>query len=118
MVLADSGYDDNKIERAIIEKKWSFIIALNKGRSVKSERQYSSTARSRGWFPVAELFRTHCRVGWRPVRTFTNGAKKKRMDFRIRQIVGYLRHVGKVQLICSEFKKNPMVGGSILPAVI
>ena len=29
------------------------------------------------------------------------------MDFRIRQIVGYLRYVGKVQLICSEFKKRP-----------
>jgi hypothetical protein len=118
LVLADSGYDDSKIETAIIQKKWSFIIALNKTRSVKSERQYLSTPRSRGWVHVAELFRTHCRVGWRPVRTFTNGAKRRRMDFRIRQIVGYLRHVGKVQLICSEFKKNPMVGESTLPAMI
>lgn len=118
LVLADSGYDDCKIEKAIIEKKWRFIIALNRTRSVKSERQYLSTPRSRGWVHVAELFRTHCRIGWRPVRTVTNGAKRKRMDFRIRQIVGYLRHVGKVQLICSEFKKNPMVGESILPAMI
>lgn len=118
LVLADSGYDDSKIERAIIEKKWGFIIALNKTRSVKSERQYLSTPRSRGWVHVAELFRTHCRIGWRPVRTVINSAKRKRMDFRIRQIVGYLRHVGKVQLICSEFKKNPMVGESTLPAII
>lgn len=29
------------------------------------------------------------------------------MDFRVRQIIGYLRYVGKVQLICSEFKKRP-----------
>jgi len=29
------------------------------------------------------------------------------MEFRIRQIIGYLRYVGKVQLICSEFKKRP-----------
>lgn len=28
------------------------------------------------------------------------------MEFRTRQIKGYLRHVGKVQLICSEFKKR------------
>lgn len=118
LVLADSGYDDSKIETAIIQKKWNFIIALNKTRSVKSERQYVNTTKSRGWVHVAELFRTHCRVGWRPVRTFTNSVKRKRMDFRIRQIVGYLRHVGKVQLICSEFKKNPMVGESILPAMI
>jgi CRISPR/Cas system-associated endonuclease Cas3-HD len=29
------------------------------------------------------------------------------MEFRIRQIIGYLHDVGKVQLICSEFKKRP-----------
>lgn len=29
------------------------------------------------------------------------------MEFRIRQIIGYLGHVGKIQLICSEFKKRP-----------
>lgn len=29
------------------------------------------------------------------------------MEFRIRQINGYLRYVGKVQLVCSEFMKRP-----------
>ena len=29
------------------------------------------------------------------------------MEFRIRQIKGYLRHVGYAQLVCSEFKKKP-----------
>jgi hypothetical protein len=29
------------------------------------------------------------------------------MEFRIRQITAYLRYVGKVQLICSTFKKRP-----------
>ena len=29
------------------------------------------------------------------------------MEFRIRQIKGYLRYVGYVHLICSEFKKRP-----------
>ena len=33
--------------------------------------------------------------------------QKKRKEFRIRQITGYLRNVGKAQLICSEFKKRP-----------
>jgi hypothetical protein len=37
----------------------------------------------------------------------TNRYKKKRIEFRVRQIMGYLRHVGCVQLICSEFKKRP-----------
>ena len=29
------------------------------------------------------------------------------MEFRVRQIKGYLRHVGYVLLVCSEFKKRP-----------
>ncbi len=44
---------------------------------------------------------------WQTIRIPTNSSKRKRMEFRIRQIVGYLRHVCKVQLICSEFKKRP-----------
>ena len=41
LVLADSGYDDKKIEKAIADKGWNFIIALSKTRSVKSEALYS-----------------------------------------------------------------------------
>ena len=37
----------------------------------------------------------------------TNGAKRKRMEFRMRHTLGYLRYVGQVQLVCSEFKKRP-----------
>jgi hypothetical protein len=29
------------------------------------------------------------------------------MEFRIRHTLGYLRYVGQVQLVCSEFKKRP-----------
>ena len=36
LVLADSGYDNKKIEKAIADKGWHFIIALSKTRSVKS----------------------------------------------------------------------------------
>jgi hypothetical protein len=118
LVLADSGYDDKKIEKAIIQKGWSFIIALKKTRSVKSEKQYCNSPKSRGWSHVGALFRDHRRTRWQSVRIFTDSPKRKRMDFRIRQIIGHLRHVGKVQLICSEFKKNRVVGESIWPAMI
>ena len=119
IVLADSGYDDKRIENAIYEKKWKFIIALNKTRSVKSEKEYLNTPKSRGWGHIAELFRNHRRSGWKTVRIFTDSAKRKRMDFRIRQIIGYLRYVGKVQLICSEFKKKRrMAAGSTWLAMI
>ena len=108
VVLADSGYDDRKIENAIIKKKWHFIIALNKNRSVKSKNSYLSTPKSKGWSEVAQFFKDHRRVKWETIRLFTNRSKKKkRMEFRIRQTKGYLRHVGYVLLACSEFKKRP-----------
>jgi len=107
IVLADSGYDDKKIENAIAKKKWKFIIALNKTRGVKTERQYSTTPKSQDWNQIAVLFNKYRRIKWQTIRIFTSSSKKRRMEFRIRQIIGYLRYVGKVQLICSEFKKRP-----------
>ncbi len=107
VVIADSGYDDKRIENVIANKKWKFIIALGKTRSVKSENKFLNTPPSKGWNQVAELFRNHRRIKWQTIRIMTNGPKRKRKDFRTRQISGYLRHVGRVQLICSEFKKRP-----------
>jgi hypothetical protein len=107
VVLADSGYDDRKIENAIRNKKWHFIIALNKGRSVKSINSFLSTPKSKGWSKVAQFFKDHRKVGWQTIRIILNRSKKKRMEFRIRLIKGYLRYVGYVLLICSEFKKRP-----------
>jgi len=106
IVLADSAYDDKRIENAIAERKWKFIIFLNKTRSVKSEKEYSNTPKSRGWIHVAAFFKNQRRIGWKTIRIFTNSPKRKRMEFRIRHIIGHLSHVGKVQLICSEFKKR------------
>jgi hypothetical protein len=37
----------------------------------------------------------------------TSGAKRKRMAFRIRHTMGYLRYVGKVHVVCSEPRKRP-----------
>jgi len=109
VVLADSGYDDRKIENAILKKRWHFIIALNKNRGVKSENSYLSTPKSKGCSQVAQFFNDHRCVGWQTIRIFKiqNRSKKKRMEFRIRQIKGYLRYVGYVLLICSQFKKRP-----------
>jgi hypothetical protein len=46
IVLADSGYDNKKIENAMVKKHWHFIIALGKTRSVKSETLYRTTPKS------------------------------------------------------------------------
>ena len=107
VVLADSGYDDKKIENAISDRNWRFIIALKKSRSVKSKKKYSNTSKSKDWTHIALLFKNQRRIKWQTIRIFMDSPRRKRMDFRIRQIVGYLRYVGKVQLICSEFKKRP-----------
>jgi Transposase DDE domain len=107
IVLADSGYDNKKIENAIINKHWHFIVALGKTRSVKSAALYQTTPKSRQWCHIATFFRNHRRLKWPTIRFMTSGAKRKRMEFRIRHTIGYLRYVGQVQLVCSEFKKRP-----------
>jgi hypothetical protein len=74
---------------------------------VKSEALSLTTPKSRAWCPIAAFFRNHRRLKWTTIRVMTNGAKRKRMEFRIRHTMGYLRYVGKVQLVCSEPKKRP-----------
>lgn len=81
--------------------------SLKEKRGVKSEKVNSNTPKSKGWSHVAVFFKNNRRIGWQTIRVPTNSTKRKRMEFRIRHIIGYLRHVGGVQLICSEFKKRP-----------
>ena len=107
LVLADSGYDDKKIEQTIAAKDWHFIIALSKTRSVKSEALYLSTSPSRQWCHIDTFFRRHRRLKWDTIRLATSGNKRKRMDVRVRHTSGYLRYVGKVELVCSEQRHRP-----------
>jgi hypothetical protein len=107
IVLADSGYDDRGIECLVEHKGWKFVIALKKTRSVKTEKEYAATSKATGWNQVEELFKRHRWIKWVTVFLPKNSASRKRTEFRTRQITGFLRYVGKVQLICSEFKKRP-----------
>src|SRR5207249_3296064 len=107
LVLADSGYDDKKIEKAIAAKGWNFIIALSKTRSVKSQALALSTPKSQQWCHIDTFFRHHRRRKWDTIRLSTSGNKRKRMDLRIRHPSGSLRSVGKVELVCSERRNRP-----------
>jgi Transposase DDE domain len=107
LVLADSGYDDKKIEKAIAKKGWNFIIALGATRSVKSEALSLTTPTSQQWCHIATFFRRHRRLKWNTMRLATHGNKRKRMDVRVRHTSGYLRYVGKVELVCSELRNRP-----------
>ena len=107
LVLADSGYDDKKIEKAIADKGWPFIIALSKTRSVKSEACFLTTPKAQQWCHIDTFFRRHRRLKWDTMRLATRGNKRKRMDVRVRHTSGYLRSVGKVELVCSELRNRP-----------
>ena len=107
VVLTDSGYDNKKIQKAIAAKQWHFLMALGKTRSVKSALLALTTPKSKQWCHIATFFRNHRWLKWQTIRTTTNGTKRKRMEFRTRDTIGYLRYVGQVQLVCSEFRKRP-----------
>jgi DDE family transposase len=107
LVLADSGYDNKKIENTIADNGWNFIIALGKTRSVKSEALALTTLTSQQWCHIDMFFRRHRRLKWNTIRLATNGNKRKRMDFRVRHTSGSLRYVGKVELVCSELRSRP-----------
>jgi len=107
VVLTDSGYDNKKIQKAIAAKPWHFIIALGKTRSVKSAMLSLPTPKSKQWCHIATFFHNHRWLKWQTIRITTNGTKRKRMEFRTRDTIGYLRYVGQVQLVCSELRKRP-----------
>ena len=107
IVLTDSGYDNKKIQKAIAAKHWHCISALGKTRSVKSVLVYLTTPKSKQWSHIATFFRNHRWLKWQTIRIPTNGTKRKRMEFRTRDTMGYLRYVGQVQLVCSEPRRRP-----------
>ena len=107
VVLMDSGYDNKKIQHAIATKQWHFLVALGKTRSVKSAKRLCTTPKSKQWSHIATFFRNHRWLKWQTIRIPTNGTKRKRMEFRTRDTIGYLRYVGQVQLVCSEPRRRP-----------
>lgn len=110
VVLADSGYDDQKIQKAIAGKKWKFIIALKSTRGVKTEKAYYTTKKADGWKSVTVTFKNNRKIGWQTILAPKSGGQKKWMEFRTRQITGYLKNFGKAQLICSQFKTKSNKG--------
>jgi hypothetical protein len=107
LVLADSGYDNKKIEKASADKGWHFIIALGQTRRVKSAALSLTTPHCRQWGHIDTFFRRHRRLKWTTIRLATNGNQRKRMDVRVRHTSGSWRYVGKVELVCSELRNRP-----------
>ena len=106
IVLADSGYDDKEIQKAVLKKGWHFISALKITRGVRTEAKYAETRESSGWDGIDVFFRNHREIGWKTVRIFTDGPKRKRKEFRVRHADIFLKGAGKVRAVCSEFKRK------------
>jgi len=106
VVLTDSGYDNKKIQNAVLNRKWHFISALKSSRGVKSEAEYAKTRKSSGWDGIAVFFKKHRNLAWKTVRILTDGPKKKRKEFRVRHAEVFLKGTGKIKAVCSEFKKK------------
>jgi hypothetical protein len=104
VVLMDSGYDDKKLQAAILKRGWDFICALKANRSVRYTKEYKKM--SEGWSSVATFFK-HVRkqAPWKTVydQSKVAGTKNKRVKFRARLWTGHLRGIFKpITLICSE----------------
>lgn len=106
VVLTDSGYDCEKIQNVILEKGWHFVTALKNSRGVKSEARYAKTPKSREWDGVARFFKKYRKLAWETVCILTDGPKKKRKEFRVRHTEVFLKNVGKIRAVCSEFRKK------------
>jgi len=107
LVLAESGEDNKKIEKAIAANGWHCILALGKTRSVTSEARALTTRTAQQWCHIDTFFRRHRRLKWHTMRLTTHGNTRKRMDMRVRHTSGSLRSVGKVELVCSELRNRP-----------
>ncbi len=106
VVLTDSGYDCEKIQNVILDKGWNFVTAMKNSRGVKSEAKFARTPKSRGWDGVAIFFKKYRKLAWETVCILTDGPKKKRKEFRVRHTEVFLKNVGKITVVCSEFRKK------------
>lgn len=105
-VLTDSGFDDKKIQNAVLKRGWNFISALKSSRGLKSEAKYAKTGKSSGWDGCADFFIKNRIIAWITVSISADGPKKRRKDFRIRHAGVFLKGVGKITAVCSEFRKK------------
>jgi len=81
LVLTDSGYDNKKVQNAIAAKRWHFIVALGKTRSVKSALRSRTTPKLKQWSPIATFFRNHRWLKGQPIRIPTNGQNVSEWSF-------------------------------------
>jgi Transposase DDE domain len=105
VVMMDSGYDNKKIFQAIKAREWDFDCALKTNRNVKTEVQVRDGKRK--WHRIDNLFRAaRKQAPFQTIRGSVNSSKK-RMDFRVRRLEGYIKGLtSAVSIVCSEKRKT------------
>jgi Transposase DDE domain len=101
VVITDSGYDNKKLQRLILEFGWDFIAALKSSRSVQTHHE--TVTKPKDWRSVSALFKAVKKAApWKSVRIETDGGKKRR-TFRARKLTGRIKGVmADVAIVCSE----------------
>jgi hypothetical protein len=103
VVLADSGYDNKKLQNAIMQELgWSFVFSLKNTRGCHSTAAHDIDPKN--WQSVIDLFwTTRKHAPWSTVRTQGSG-RKKRKEFRARRIEGYIKGVHTLVAIVQSEK--------------
>jgi hypothetical protein len=101
VVLADSGYDNKKLQRLILSFGWDFLSSLKTSRSAQTNHQTNANPKS--WRRIDALFRAvKKQAPWKTVRINVDKGKKRR-KFRARKLIGRIKDVHQdVALVCSE----------------
>ena len=102
VVLTDAGYDNKKLQSAVLEKGWDFISALKTIRGARSAARPVVKGKKK-WGRIDDLFwSTRKQAPWKTVRIEVDGGKKRRR-FRARKLLGFIKGVAHdVAVVCSE----------------
>lgn len=101
VVLSDAGYDDKKLQRAVIARGWDFVGAIKVARGTKTVAEHHSGKAT--WRRVDDLFwAARKQAPWKTVRVNVDGGKRRR-KFRARKLVGRIKGIARdMALVCSE----------------
>lgn len=106
VVVMDAGYDNKKIQSKILDRGWDFIGAAKKSRGCQTQNIHF--LQPKNFQSIDSLFReVRKQAPWQTVHLTVDGKKKKRKDFRVRQLIGFIKGISSpTVLVCSEKAKG------------
>ncbi|MHA0110671.1 hypothetical protein ACXYUI_26390, partial [Klebsiella pneumoniae] len=101
VVLTDAGYDNKRLQRAVLDRAWSFVSALKSSRGARGRWEGCRDSKIT-WRRVGDLFwAMRGQTPWATVRVKTDGGKRRR-EFRARKLHGFIKGVSQdLALVCT-----------------